>query len=251
MLRVTAFLLGLSLVAACTDPPIPLFASFTLTSYSQDNAVDVGAGDQTVSCTAGVSSAAGPLRLVACIWEDPTGQDIEVCQSNNPSTGSRTAGTWTCTGTIKQHTSPGTWKLREIIAQDNAGLKEREVNADILSGLALPASALEIVVTSSPLGTDKERPVIYGVTALPSPLSIGQTLTCSVSVWDLKSPTKNISCTAVGPTSQKLQCTSTGSSCDITIPAGSALGVWDVSATARDNNNNIRCVDSVTTFEVQ
>lgn len=92
--------------------------------------VDVNNGSAQVTCTMQVSDALAGTQFAACSLLGPDEEQAQGCFALEPSSGTRTNGTWTCTATIPRYSIDGVWKA-SVQLQDQArnlrGLTDAEL----------------------------------------------------------------------------------------------------------------------------
>lgn len=241
-LQSQGFPTSLSVVSPTPDLSGPTVSDFDFTPKS----VNVVSNGQEVTCSVEWSDPLAGVEFSSCSFAAPNSDQAQGCVAFTPSSGTPNAGTYECTLTIPRYSEDGTWRA-VVSAQDKVG-NFGGLDADGLAGQGFPT---DLTVTSIP---DLAPPFLDDFTISPTSIDVSsasRTVTCTMTVSDGTAGVWLATCqigVIDGFSSLAHECTAdtpvSGTrndgvfACDVTIPAFSPGGTWQV--------QSVELVDQVT-----
>ncbi len=254
-------LLLVMLASACgsdaTTRPSPSPTPTPLPTLSPDPAPPAVAGVSFSPATMDVSSRAAVTTVSVHVTDAGTGvrelrvfltaptNDRSACGAENipPQSGTINDGTWTCQITVPAGSPAGVWRLSQVDVSDNA------FNSSVVSGVDAARLADGVTVIDS--APDTAPPVVVDVSFSPATVDVSlgaATTTASVHITDTGTGVSKFHVYLVGPTNGLLGCGAatvppqSGTindgtwTCQITVPAGSVAGLWQLAEIDASDN---------------
>jgi hypothetical protein len=222
--------------ADCDETP-PALTNFSFTPTS----INTTLADQNVTCNMTVTDDLSGVTAATCTFVSPTFQQTRTCTATTPTSGTPTAGVFSCVIAFPRYSPAGTWTA-QVTLGDAVGNSQTVFP----QFMALP---YQLAVTSDP---DTLPPAVTNLGFTPTSVNVsaaGQNVTCNMTVTDLKSGVDVAICSFQAPNSDQTQgCAAitptTGTrnsgvfSCTFQMPRYSDAGGWTAGAFLSDRVGN-------------
>lgn len=210
---------------ALCDTTAPNLTGFSFTPTS----INTTSASQTVTCNMTVTDDLAGVSEATCTFQPPTFFPSRSCTATAPSSGTTTNGTYSCVITFPRYSAAGTWTAQVHLS--DAVTNQKTVFPQF-QGLPFQLS-----VTSDP---DTIGPALTSLVFNPTSVNVstvGQNVTCTMTVTDAKSGVDAATCFFQAPNSSQVQgCASnvpaTGTrnsgtfQCTFTMPHFADAGNW-------------------------
>lgn len=224
-------------------PPVLTGLSFT------PDPLNVGAGDAQVQVAFTATASAG-VREAYVALEPTRGQASTAvdrsCFARTRTSGTSTAGTWTCSITIPRNAPGGTWRINTLWVADSAGNATQYTIAD-LTARGLPSS---FQVTSP--NEDVTAPALAGLAVSPTAVTLGNagaSVQVTITATDAGTGVTHVSAALSPPSGNGHGCSANTPGagqqnatlvCNIPLPAGAMAGTWRLWVLVMDAVGNSR-----------
>lgn len=230
----------------------PDFAPPAVTSFDfNPKSINTTSADATFTCSVGVADAPAGVTSVSCLFQNPSQTLSQSCIAEAPSSGTRNAGTFSCTVRVPRYSEPGTWKA-SVFLEDGPG-NLTFLDATLLGAQGFPTN---LTVTSN---HDALAPSLTNLTLTPASVDPGAgpaVVTCAMTFTDAPAGVNFAGCGLISPSSEQSQgCvafdpvsgTRTNGTfrCQIVIPIHSEGGTWDAVVQGFDFVGNAAVFDAL------